>query len=201
MILLTGFEPFDGDPVNPSLEIAKALEGRRIAGVEIRSVILPVQHEAASARMAATLGEVDPRAIVHVGLAGGRARLALEAVAVNAMDYPIPDAHGDVLRGQRCVPAGPAAYFSTLPLPAILAELTADGVPAYVSYTAGTYLCNYVLYTTLHSLAERSASTPAGFLHVPFLPSMVAAHGREEPSMDLPLMVRGVEAAIRAVAA
>jgi pyroglutamyl-peptidase len=136
-------------------------------------------------------------AILHLGLAGGRARIALEQVAVNVMDYPLPDAHGDVLRGERCVANGPAGYFATLPLQAILTELTSEGLPAYVSYTAGTYLCNYVLYTTLHVLAERGTATPAGFVHVPFLPSMVAAHGREEPSMDLGLMIRAAEITLR----
>jgi pyroglutamyl-peptidase len=189
-ILLTGFEPFDTDAVNPSGEVAKQLDGRLVGGCVVRSVILPVQHEAARAVVAPLLGAPGLVAVVHLGLAGGRARVSLERVAVNVMDYSRPDAHGQVLRDVPCVADGPAAYFSTLPLRAMLAALTAEGIPAAISNTAGTYLCNDISYTTLHALARRGLPVPAGFVHLPFLPSMVAAHGLEEPSMDLPVMAR-----------
>jgi pyroglutamyl-peptidase len=196
-VLLTGFEPFDGDPVNPAGEVAKQLDGRVIGGCAIRSAILPVQHEAARARVAPLLDAPGLAAVVHLGLAGGRARVSLERVAVNVMDYSRPDAHGQVLTGVACVEDGPAAYFSTLPLRAMLAALTAEGIPAAISNTAGTYLCNDISYTTLHALACRGRSIPTGFIHLPFLPSMVSAHDLEEPSMDLPLMVRAVEIALQ----
>jgi pyroglutamyl-peptidase len=196
-LLLTGFEPFDGDPVNPSGEVAKQLDGRVIGDAVVRSVILPVQHEAARARVAPLLDAPELAAVVHLGLAGGRARVSLERVAVNVMDHSRPDAHGQVLSGVACVEDGPAAYFSTLPLRAVLAALTAEGIPAAISNTAGTYLCNDISYTTLHALACRGRSIPTGFIHLPFLPSMVSAHDLEEPSMDLPLMVRSVEIALQ----
>jgi len=195
-ILLTGFEPFDGDTVNPSGEVAKQLDGRVIGDCVVRSVILPVQHEAARAVVAPLLEAPGLVAVVQLGLAGGRARILLERVAVNVMDYSRPDAHGQVLSDVACVEGGPAAYFSTLPLREILAALTAEGIPAAISNTAGTYLCNDVLYTTLHALARRGLSTPGGFIHLPFLPSMVTAHSLEEPSMDLPMMVRAMEMAL-----
>jgi pyroglutamyl-peptidase len=200
-LLLTGFEPFDGDAVNPSGEVAKQLDGRLVGACVVRSVILPVQHEAARAVVAPLLGAPGLVAVVHLGLAGGRARVSLERVAVNVMDYSRPDAHGQVLRDVPCVPDGPAAYFSTLPLRAMLAALTAEGIPAAISNTAGTYLCNDISYTTLHALARRGLPVPAGFVHLPFLPSMVAAHGLEEPSMDLALMARAVEVALPPVIA
>ena len=200
-ILLTGFEPFDGDAVNPSGEVAKQLDGRLVGGCVVRSVILPVQHEAARAVVAPLLGGPGLVAVVHLGLAGGRARVSLERVAVNVMDYSRPDAHGQVLRDVPCVADGPAAYFSTLPLRAMLAALAAEGIPAAISNTAGTYLCNVISYTTLHALARRGLPVPAGFVHLPFLPSMVAAHGLEEPSMDLPVMTRAVEVALPPVIA
>ena len=196
-ILLTGFEPFDGDTVNPSGEVAKQLDGRVIGDCVVRSAILPVQHEAARAVVAPRLEAPGLAAIVHLGLAGGRARVSLERVAVNVMDYSRPDAHGQVLRGVACAEDGPAAYFSTLPLRAMLAALTAEGIPAAISNTAGTYLCNDISYTTLHVLARRGLAIPTGFIHLPFLPSMVSAHDLEEPSMDLPLMVRAVEIALQ----
>ena len=195
--LLTGFEPFDGNSVNPSGEVAKQLDGRVIGDAVVRSVILPVQHEAARARVAPLLDAPELAAVVHLGLAGGRARVSLERVAVNLMDYSRPDAHGQVLSGVACVEDGPAAYFSTLPLRAMLAALTAEGIPAAISNTAGTYLCNDISYTTLHAFAGRGRSIPTGFIHLPYLPSMVSAHALEEPSMDLPLMVRAVEIALQ----
>jgi pyroglutamyl-peptidase len=192
-VLLTGFEPFDGDGVNPSGEVAKRLDGKIVGDGVVRSVILPVQHEAARAVVAPRLEAPGLAAVVHLGLAGGRARISLERVAVNVMDYSRPDAHGQVLSGVPCVEGGPAAYFSTLPLREMRAALAAEGIPATISNTAGTYLCNDVSYTTLHGLAQRRLSIPAGFIHLPFLPSMVSAHDLEEPSMDLPVMVRAVE--------
>ena len=192
-ILLTGFEPFDGESVNPSGEVAKQLDGKMIGDCVVRSAILPVQHEAARAVVAPLLEAPGLVAVVHLGLAGGRARISLERVAVNVMDYSRPDAHGQVLRDVACVEGGPAAYLSTLPLREMLAALTAEGIPAAISNTAGTYLCNDISYTTLHALARRGATIPAGFIHLPFLPSTVSAHNLEEPSMDLQTMIRAVE--------
>jgi pyroglutamyl-peptidase len=199
-ILVTGFELFGNDTENPAQELAKAVDGRRFGGLLVRGRVLPVEHEAAREALAPVLGEPGLEAVLHLGLAGGRARVALEQVGVNVMDYSIPDARGRVLRGVACRPGGPAAHFATLPLRAIHAALTAEGIPAYLSYTAGTYLCNFTLYTTLQTLAERGLAIPAGFVHLPFLPSMVAAHGVEEPSMEVGLMLRAVEIALRVIA-
>jgi pyroglutamyl-peptidase len=192
-VLVTGFEPFGDDAVNPSQELAKALDGRRVRRASVRAMVLPVQHEAAWSSLAPALEASGLIGVVHFGLAGGRARLALEAVGVNTLDYAMPDADGVLRRDEPAVPAAPAAYWSTLPLREILRELTAAGIPAYISYTAGTYLCNFTLYATLHHLASRSRPVPAGLIHVPYLPAMVAGHGREEPSMDLGAMLRAAE--------
>jgi len=200
-LLVTGFEPFGGDTANPSQELAKAVDGRRVGAVAVRSLVLPVHHEGVEELMRPALEEPGLTAVVHLGLAGGRARIALEQVAVNAMDYSIPDARGETRRGDPCVPGGPAAYMSTLPLRLVLDELTADGIPAYLSYTAGTYLCNYTLYATLHALALAGRAIPAGFIHLPHLPSMVAARGEDEPSMDQALMLRALEGALRVIEA
>jgi pyroglutamyl-peptidase len=196
-LLLTGFAPFDNDSINPSGEVAKLLEGAILGSYDVRSLILPVQHEAARERVAPALDEPGLAAVVHLGLAGGRARIALERVAVNVMDYRIPDAAGQVFVDTPCSPGGPVAYLSTLPLRGILRELTAEGIPAYISNTAGTYLCNFTLYATLDALARRGRAIPAGFIHLPLLPSMVVARASEEASMDLSLMARAVDIALR----
>jgi pyroglutamyl-peptidase len=195
-LLVTGFEPFAGQALNPAEEVAKALDGRAVGGAVVRSAVLPVHHAGAGPRVARLVEETAPLAIVHLGLAGGRARIALERVAVNVMDFDAPDNAGYRARDEPCVPGGPAAYFATLPLAAILAALLAEGIPAYVSNTAGTYLCNQTLYRTLHLLATRGRPVPTGFIHLPLLPSMVAAAGVEQPSMDASTMVRAVEIAL-----
>jgi pyroglutamyl-peptidase len=200
VILVTGFEPFGSFTMNPSQDLAKALDGRRIGKCAIAGTVLPVHHREASRHVSVLLQEMAPIAVVHLGLADGRARLALERAALNVMDYRIPDNAGYQAEGEPCVPEGPAAYFASLPLPEILAALTAEGIPAYVSNTAGTYLCNQTLYRTLHEIAMRELTTRAGFIHLPLLPGMVALSKTDQPSMDLPLMLRGVETVLRIVA-
>jgi pyroglutamyl-peptidase len=199
VVLVTGFDPFGEHPVNPSQELAKAVDGRRFGDAVVRSAILPVRHPDARAMIDRLLDESDPGAVLHLGLAGRRTRIALERVAVNVRDYAIPDNAGYQARDEACVAGGPPAYFTTLPLQSILAALTADGIPAYISYTAGTYLCNETLYSTLHTIRETRRATRAGFIHFPLLASMVAARGVDEPSMDFALMLRAVETALRVV--
>ena len=200
VVLVTGFEPFAGGRVNPSAEVATRLDGRRVGGVEIRAAVLPVHHVGAAAAVSTLLDAHAPRAVVHLGLAAERAQIALERVAINVMDYSIPDNAGWQARDEPCVAGGPAAYFSTLPVRPMLEALHGAGVPAYLSTTAGTYLCNFVMYTTLHVLAGGRRPVPAGFVHLPALPSMIEAGNAEQPSMDLGLMLRGVETALEVLA-
>lgn len=201
IVLVTGFEAFGGASVNPSAEVATRLDGRHVGGWRVRAAVLPVHHVGAASAVQALLRSHDPVAIVHLGLAAERAQIALERVAINVMDYAIPDNEGFQARDEPCVPGGPAAYFSTLPLRAMLDAMRGAGVPGYLSTTAGTYLCNFVMYTTLHALAAHPAPPRAGFVHLPLLPSMVADGDPDQPSMDFGLMLRGVEAALEAVAA
>jgi pyroglutamyl-peptidase len=200
VILVTGFEPYGTHTVNPSQELAKLLDGRRVGACAVATAVLPVHHREATRHVSLLLAEMAPVAVVHLGLAEGRTRLGLERVALNVMDYRIPDNAGYRAEGEPCVPEGPAAYFASLPLPEILAALTVEGVPAYVSNTAGTYLCNQTLYGTLHEIAQRERMARAGLVHLPLLPAMVAASGLDQPSMDLALMLRGVETVLRIVA-
>lgn len=200
MILVTGFEPFGTHTANPTEGLAKAVDGRRVGGVDIVGQVLPVHHADAARRMTAALAEMRPSAVVHLGLAAGRARVALERVAVNVMDYEVADNAGYRASGEACVPGGPAAYFATLPLAAMLKALLDEGIPTYASNTAGTYLCNQTLYWTLHSVRDLARPPAAGFIHFPLLPAMVAAAGLEQPSMDFPLMLRAVETVLGVVA-
>ena len=116
------------------------------------------------------------------------------------MDYDVPDNAGYRASGEPCVPGGPTAYFSTLPMAAMLKALVGEGIPAYTSNTAGPYLCNQTLFWTLHAVREMAHPPRVGFIHVPLLPSMVAATGLEQPSMDFPLMLRAVETVLGVIA-
>lgn len=200
VVLVTGFEPFGAHGTNPSAALATALDGARWGGLAARSAILPVHHTEACARVRSLLHDLEPAAVLHLGLAEGRARLALERVALNVMDFSIPDNAGAIVSDAPCVAGGPAAYASTLPLRPLLAALTAAGIPAYLSNTAGTYLCNQTLYTTLHEIASRGLATRAGFLHLPLVPAMVAAAGVDQPSMDFATMLRAAEILLREIA-
>jgi pyroglutamyl-peptidase len=200
VILVTGFEPFGEHRANPSEQLAKAVDGRVLGDAVVRSVILPVDGRRACGVLEPALAELDPAAALLLGLAGQRARIALERVALNVMDYSIPDNAGYRATGEPCVAGGPAAYFTTLPLEAMLRALTAEGIPAYVSNTAGAYLCNQTLYSTLHLVTLQSLRTRVGFVHLPLLPSMVAESGLDEPSMDGTLMLRAVETVLDVIA-
>ena len=200
-ILVTGFEPFTPYKVNPTEELAAGVDGARIREAVVRAAVLPVHHAEAATQVAELLQDVRPDVVLHLGLAGGRARLALERVAVNVMDYAVPDNAGCQKTDEPCVPLGPTAYFATLPLRAILARLVDAGIPAYISDTAGTYLCNQTLYTTLHAVAGTVTPPRVGFLHVPLLPAMVAASGLDQPSMDLSVMKRALHLTLEVIAA
>lgn len=202
VLLLTGFEPFGDDGRNPSLEIARSLSGRVIDGCRIVGVELPVDTLALPERMAELLAEwgQELAGVVQVGLANGRAAIGLERVAINCRDFPIPDNAGNQPMGLPCVAGGPAAYFSTLPLRQALVDLRKAGVPAFISNTAGTYLCNQAMYTTLHLLGKRELAVPAGFVHVPYLPEQVAARGEGLPSLAFEVALRAAEIILLAVA-
>ncbi len=200
-ILLTGFEPFTPYKVNPTEELARGFDGYRVAGAVVHAAVLPVHHADAAARVRTLLDTVRPDTVLELGLAGSRARIAIERVAVNVMDYPVPDNAGCEMRDEPCVASGPVAYSTTLPSRAIVARLLDAGIPAYVSDTAGTYLCNQTLYATLHAVAGLAKPPRVGFMHVPPLPAMVAAAGLDQASMELSLMRRAVEIALEVIAA
>ena len=165
-VLLTGFAPFDGDAVNPSWQAARALHGRRIAGHRVTARELPVAFGDSLKALRAAILETRPAVVVCVGLAASRRAISLERIAVNLDDARIPDNAGRKPIDVPVVRAGPAAYFSTLPVKAIRAAIEATGMPAEVSQSAGTYVCNHVFYGLMHALRRRPR-VRAGFVHVP----------------------------------
>jgi len=174
-VLLTGFQPFGGEQVNPSWQAVSALHGARIAGHRVVARELPVAFGDSLKALRAALKDTQPALVLCVGQAGGRAQLSLERVAINLDDARIPDNAGRQPIDAPVVEGGPAAYFSTLPIKAMREALRAKGLPAEVSQTAGTYVCNHVFYGLMHAL-RRQRRVRAGFLHIPYSPAQAATH-------------------------
>lgn len=194
---MTGFEPFGGETRNPSAEVLSRLP-ERVGGAELEKLLLPVALEACDRALAEAVRAGRPDVVLSVGQAGGRAAVTVERMAVNLDDFSIPDNAGSRPTDRPIDPAGPDGYLTNLPVKAMAAAIRAAGIPAEVSMTAGTYLCNHVLYTA-RRLTEPWGGR-CGFLHIPYLPEQAAAKPGQ-PSMSLELSLRAVEAAIAAIAA
>ena len=191
-VLLTGFDTFGGDAVNPSWLVAQALDGQTIQGHRVVAAKLPTEFAASARQLTALLRQHKPALVLCLGLAGGRAGLSLERIAINVQDARVADNAGVQPIDIPIVRSGPAAYFSTLPIKAMLQALTAANVAADVSQTAGTFVCNLVFYALMHDLKKQHGNIKArgGFIHLPYLPGMGL------PCMPLDDMVRGLHVAI-----
>lgn len=196
MILLTGFEPFGGESLNPSwLAVQRAAEILRAEGHSVATVELPCVFGESAKVLGEALREHGPEIVLSVGMAGGRSRLSLERVAINCDDARIPDNKGQRPIDEAVVAGGPAAYFSTLPIKAALTNLQIEGIKAEVSQTAGTYVCNHVFYALMHALASKDG-VRGGFVHVPFLPEQLQVDS-SLPSMPLESIAQGIAVVIR----
>lgn len=191
-VLLTGFEPFGGESINPSGEIARQLHGTVVGGHQVVGALLPCVFGAAIRELKRQIRAAKPALVICVGQAGGRAEITPERVAINVDDARIPDNAGRQPVDRPVMRGGPAAYWSTLPIKAIAAELRRREIPAAVSQTAGTFVCNHVFYGLMHEL-RRQRKVRGGFIHVPFLPGQ-APGGK--PSLPLATMTDAINAAI-----
>jgi pyroglutamyl-peptidase len=200
-IVITGFEPFGGMSSNPSEQLAQRFASDSIAGCTVVAITLPVSATAAPSLLAAQLRREQPDFCIMLGLAEGSARIAIERVAINLADFRIPDNSGAVLQDAAIVADGPAAYFSTLPVRAMLEACRASGTPAELSLSAGAYLCNLIFYTAQHLCATEGIETMAGFIHLPATPEIVVARDRILPSMSLDQMEIGLRAMLHALVA
>jgi pyroglutamyl-peptidase len=194
-ILLTGFEPFGGEAVNASLEAVRALAGWQPEGVALGIAVLPVSAARLGAAVRAAIAEHRADAVLLAGQAASRAEMSVERVAINVIDARIPDNDGAQPIDVPVVAGGPAAYLASAPIKAIAAALRAGGIPASVSNTAGTFLCNAALYLACHLAATEFAGVRAGFIHVPRLPEQAARHPGA-PSMALPTLIAGLRIAV-----
>ena len=195
-ILITGFEPFGGEPVNPSWQVAQALDGAAIAGARVVAVQLPCVFGQALSALDMALQRVRPDLVLCLGQAGGRCDFSLERVAINVDDARIDDNAGARPIDEPVVPGGPAGLFATLPIKAMVAALRAQGLPASVSQSAGTFVCNHVFYGLMHRL-QAQPGMRGGFMHLPLLPEQ-AARAPGQPSLPLVVLVEGVRVALAA---
>ena len=196
-LLLSGFEPFLDNPINPTEQIVKELAGKVIGKYEVHSVLLPVDFEEGPVRLLEAVRELNPDAIISLGLAAGRECITPERVAINIRDGE-PDNRGIKLADSPISADGPAAYFSTLPIRGMVDALASAGLPARISNTAGTYLCNNVMYSVLHELSIGGGVAPAnvipaGFIHVPASHELAVRMPRSIPSMSQADLTKAVE--------
>jgi pyroglutamyl-peptidase len=195
-ILLTGFEPFGGEHINPSWLIAQQLHGEVLGGAQVQAVCLPTVFGASVHALKQALRRHQPQLVLCVGQAGGRAELTMERVAINVDDARMADNAGLQPIDQPVVPRAPAAYFSGLPIKAMVLAMQQAGLPASVSQTAGTFVCNHVFYALMHTLRRRRG-VRGGFMHVPWLPEQALPF---HSTAHLPLadMAQGVRVALLA---
>lgn len=193
--LVTGFEPFDGDALNPSWLIARSLHGLDLGGVRVQAEQLPCAFDQAGPALQAALRRHRPRLVLALGQAA-RSAIGMERVALNVIDARIADNAGVQPIDVPVLAAAPPAYFSTLPLKAMTAALRSDGLAAEVSNSAGTFVCNQVFFLLMHALRRRTG-VRGGFVHVPMLPEQAAARGLGA-GMPLDVMQHGVRLALQA---
>jgi pyroglutamyl-peptidase len=191
-VLLTGFGPFGGDPFNPTAEIARQLDGAVIAEREVIGAVLPCVFGKATTELKRLVELRRPALVICLGLAAGRTAITPERIAINVTDARIPDNAGRQPVDEPVVRGGPVAYWSTLPIKAIAVALWARGIPAEVSQSAGTFVCNHVFYGLMHQLAPMRSRIRGGFIHVPGLPNETA----DQPGLPLGEMTVGIRLAI-----
>lgn len=196
-ILVSGFDPFGGEKVNPAIESVKKLPDT-ILGAEIIKLEIPTVIGKSIQKIEEAVELHKPDVVISVGQAGGRTDITVERVGVNVDDCRIPDNEGNQPIDEKIVKDGPDAYFVTLPIKAMVEHIQKKGVPASVSNTAGTFICNHVTYGVRHLAETKYPEMRTGFIHIPFLPQQVLDK-KGMPSMELDVIVKGLVAAIEAV--
>ncbi len=195
-LLITGFAPFGGDRINPSWQAVEALPDT-VGSWELIKRELPVTFRDAPKALFETVVQAEPDAVLMIGLAAGRAAVTPERQGVNEKSARIPDNEGCQPQNEPVIPGGPEALYSTLPVEDMAEAIREIGVPAQVSESAGRFVCNALLYSTLHALEQAEAPVPAAFIHVPATPELAA--GRDMPTLPLDRIVAALRAAIEAI--
>ncbi|EHL11712.1 pyroglutamyl-peptidase I [Oribacterium parvum ACB1] len=196
-LLLTAFTPFDGEKINPALEAVKLVKDK-IGNLLIVKLEVPTVFGKSIDTVREAIEREKPDFVLSIGQAGGRAEITPERVAINLNDARIPDNEGNQPIDEPVFPDGENAYFSTLPVKAMVEAIREEGIPSSLSNSAGTFVCNHLMYGVLYYLDKRPV-IKAGFIHVPYIPEQVK-NKKEMPALELSEIVRGLEAAITAIA-
>lgn len=194
-VLLTGFDPFAGEELNPAGELIRELAGTEIKGFKVEVLEVPTERYRSLKLIEEKITELNPRIVISIGQAGGRTAISIERVAINVDDYRIEDNKGNQPVDEKINQAGPAAYFSTLPVKAMLRELHRNDIPAELSNSAGTFVCNHLMYGVLDYLEQNSLDISAGFIHLPYLPAQVVDKSGKA-SMSMATIKKGITVAI-----
>ena len=192
-IIVTGFDPFGGETINPSIECVKALP--EIEGVELIRLELPTVFKESAKRLNEVINDVKPDAVLSVGQAGGRAGITMERIAINVDDARIPDNISQQPIDEEIQVEGEAAYFSTLPIKRIVKAIREAGISAEVSNSAGTFVCNHIMYQSLFAATKADKPFKAGFMHIPFIPEQTT----DKPSRPLEESTRALQIAIETI--
>ena len=197
-ILVTGFDPFGGESINPAYEAVKLLADE-IDGAEIIKAELPTVFGKCAEVLERTIKAHQPDVVLCVGQAGGRAGISMERVAINLADASMTDNEQQQPSDEPIIEGGPAAYFSNLPINTIVQHIKHNGIPSSISYTAGTFVCNDVMYRLLHMIEQKYHAMRGGFIHVPFDTAQAAVKANGTPSMPIPTIAEGLRYAIEAI--
>ena len=196
-VLITGFDPFGGEKINPAWEAVKALPDN-IDEIEVVKLQIPTVFKKSAKKLFENIDSVKPDVVICVGQAGGRYEFSVERVAINIDDGRIPDNDGYQPVDSPVFEDGENAYFSTLPIKAIVEEVKKVGIPSAVSNTAGTYVCNHIMYSLLYYLNKNNLNIKGGFIHVPFIPEQVIEK-KNTPYMELTRITKALEISIKAI--
>lgn len=198
-ILLTAFDPFGGEKINPALEAVKLVRDQ-IDDIEVVKLEVPTVFYKSIDTVAKAMEKEQPDVVLCIGQAGGRFDLTPERVAINVNDARIPDNEGNQPLSGPIFEDGENAYFTSLPIKAMVASIREAGIPASVSNTAGTYVCNHLMYGVLYTIAKKYPNMKGGFMHVPFITSQVVNRPTSAPSLSLETIAKGIEASLVAIA-
>jgi len=197
-ILVTGFDPFGGELINPAIEAVNRLSDE-IDGVAVIKHELPTIFHKSIEKLIAAIEKESPDAVLCIGQAGGRPNINVERIAINCDDARIDDNEGNRPSDSKIAQDGPDAYFATLPIKAMVSDMNAAKIPAVISNSAGTFVCNHIMYGALHYAAKNRPEMRAGFVHIPYLPEQ--AVGKNAPSMPVDMIVDALRCMIRTIMA
>lgn len=197
-ILVTGFDPFGGEETNPAYEAVKLLPDR-ISGSEIIKLEIPTVFSKSSIVVEEAIKKHNPNVVLNIGQAGGRSSISVEMVAINLVEARIPDNEGEQPIDEKLQEDGETAYFATIPVKGMVKNVRDQGIPSNISYTAGTYVCNSIMYNVLYMTDKKYNDIRAGFIHVPYSTEQAAGKPDGTPSMSLDTIAKGLEYAIEAI--